>query len=124
MTILEALAASDRVRPNDYSAETKLHWLSDFDGKVWQDVFQTHRPAPCEQFPGYDGTTDIESTQLLIHAPHTGVYPLYLAMMIDMHNGDVVRYENSREIFDAAYRGYTDWYNRTHKPIGVRALHF
>lgn len=124
MTILEALHAANSVRPNDYSDETKLQWLSDFDGKVWQDLIMTHKPAPHGHFRGYDGTTDIESTQLLIPAPHTGVYALYIAMMVDMHNGDIMRYENSREVFMTAYSGFTDWYNRTHRPCGVRALRF
>lgn len=124
MTILEAIAAYDKLCPNDYSAEDKLKWLSELDGKVWLDVICTHKPLPQHPFKGYDGTTDIESTQLLIPFPFTNTYELYIGMMIDLSNNDISRYANSREAFEAAYRSYTDWYNRTHQPIGVRALRF
>lgn len=124
MTILEAIAAADKLWPNDYSAEDKLKWLSELDGKVFLDVISTHHPLPFRPFTGYDGTTDIESTELLIPFPFTNAYELYIGMMIDLNNNDIARYSNSLEAFNAAYRSYTDWYNRNHKPIGVRALRF
>lgn len=124
MTILNAIRAADELRPNDYSAEDKLRWLSDFDGEVWLDVFKTHAGCPEGEFTGYDGSTDIESTELLIPAPYTSVYALYIAMMIDMSNGDTARYENSAAVWQNAYGNFTNWYNRTHRPLGVRALRF
>ena len=124
MTILQAIAAVDRMEPNDYSAETKLRWLSAFDGQVRKDVLDTHRGAPKTPFRGYDGTTDIESTELLIPAPYDGVYPLFLALRIHLQNADAGRVELAKSDFDRAYRSFTDWYNRTHRPCGVRAVKF
>lgn len=124
MTILEAIVAADKLWQNDYSAEDKLKWLSELDGKVWLDVICTHKPMPLHPFRGYDGTTDIESTELLIPFPFTNVYELYIGMMIDLHNNDLSRYANSLAAFNATYGGFTDWYNRTHQPVGVRALRF
>lgn len=124
MTILQAIEAVDRSYPNDYSAETKLRWLSTFDGQVYNDVLMTHTDAPQEPFKGYDGTTDIESTQLLIPAPYDEVYPLFMALRIHILNADTARAELLSADFNRAYSSFTDWYNRTHRPKGVRALRF
>ncbi len=124
MTILQAIAAADRVDPNDYSAETKLRWLSAFDGQVRKDVIDTHCGAPKTPFSGYDGTTDIETTELLIGAPYDGVYPLFLSMRIHLQNADAGLVDLAKNDFERAYRSFTDWYNRTHRPRGVRAVRF
>ena len=35
MTVREALELTDRRRPNLYSREEKLRWLSEVEGMVW-----------------------------------------------------------------------------------------
>lgn len=124
MTILEAIRAVDRTDPNDYGAEEKLKWLSDFDGQVRADVIDAYLGAPREPFPGYGGTTDIESTRLLIPAPYDGVYPLMLSLKIHQLNADTDRVEQTANELMRLYGCYTDWYNRTHRPRGVRAVRF
>lgn len=124
MTILEAIKTADHMYPNDYSNESKLRWLSDFDGKIWNDVILTHHGYHVCRMPVYNDKTDIASTELLIPAPYTLVYPLYIIMMIDMANGDTVRQENSVQQWQTAYREYTDWYNRTHMPKGRRHIRY
>lgn len=124
MTILQAITAVDRSYPNDYSAETKLRWLSEFDGQVRKDVIDTHAGAPETPFLGYDGTTDIEAAELLIPAPYDEVYPIFLAMKIQTLDADIVRSELVFNDFNRAYRSFTDWYNRTRMPRGVRAVQF
>ena len=124
MTILKAIAAVDRMEPNDYSTETKLRWLSAFDGQVRKDVIDTHTGAPELPFSGYDSETDIESTELLIPAPYDEVYPLMLSLHISMNNADTARTELVTDELSSVLRGFTDWYNRTHLPCAGPALHF
>ena len=124
MTILKAITAVDRMEPNDYSAETKLRWLSAFDGQVRKDVIDTHVGAPETPFSGYDGTTDIESTELLIPAPYDEVYPLVLSLHISMNNADTARTELVSGELSGILRSFTDWYNRTHLPCTGPVLRF
>lgn len=124
MTVWEAIRGLDRIHPNDYSDGTKLRWLSDFDGQVFRDLFQTHEDPPVAEFFGYDENTDAETAELLIEPPWTQVYILYLMMKTELHNGDAVRCNNAAGAFYAAWRSYTDWYNRTHPPKGPAALRF
>lgn len=124
MTIFQAIRTADRLEPNDYSDETKLRWLSDFDGQVWRDVILTHKGAPRTPFRGYDGTTDIESTRLLIPAPYEEIYPAMLSVQISTHNADSDRLVVAANEFQRLWGSFTDWYNRTHQPCGVRAVRF
>lgn len=124
MTILEAIKTADDLYPNDYSNDSKLRWLSDFDGKVWRDVILTHHGYHGCKMPDYNDKTDIASTELLIPAPYTFVYPLYIKMMIHMSDGEVERHKNSVEQWQTAYTEFTNWYNRTHMPIGRKQIRY
>ncbi len=50
MTISEAIGAIDRLRPNQYSREEKVSWLSDLDGQIYTEILQRRQrvspPAP------------------------------------------------------------------------------
>lgn len=116
MTIGEAIAAMDAVRPSAYSRETKIRWLSDLDGQIDAEILKTHE-GTAEPFAGYDGQTP-EDRALLTQKPYDKLYPAYLAAMVDYHNGEFSRHNNSLRKFEGAYQEYADWYNRTHLPVG------
>jgi hypothetical protein len=61
---------------------------------------------------------------LLITAPHDEVYIRYLEMQMDYANGEYARYENSREMCNAAYSAFARFYNRTHMPLGTKLKFF
>lgn len=50
MTITEAIAAIDRLRPNQYTQEEKILWLSQLDGQIYAELLQRRQrkepPAP------------------------------------------------------------------------------
>ena len=50
MTIKECIDLVDNVKPNQYSIEDKVEWLSYLDGTIINDVLKTHE--------GYDGSYD------------------------------------------------------------------
>lgn len=124
MTILEAIQLADRREPNDYSAETKLRWLSNFDAEIRRDVIDTHVGAPREPFCGYDCTTDIAGTELLVAAPYDEIYPALLSLRMSVMNKEGTNSQMAGEYFSQCYYSFTDWYNRTHLPCGVRKLRF
>lgn len=136
MTIGEAIAIVDRLRPNRFTREDKVRWLGELDALIWQDLIITHeRPAPrveegwvgapCafhefEKYPD-DAADDAE---LLVKFPHDSIYQRYLESQIDLHNMEITKYNNSRSLFNNAYLTYTDWYNRTHMPKQVSGFRF
>lgn len=42
MTIQDALTVADTMRPNRIDDEQKIMWLSQLDGKVWNETISTH----------------------------------------------------------------------------------
>lgn len=121
MTIAEVLAYVDEVKPNTYDENIKIGWLSEVDGKVFNDVILTHEREAAEdeelmtEFTAY--TEDNEYQELLIPDTYADVYKHYLFAMIDYSNGESDRYTNSMIMYNSRYQEYTYWYNRTHKPI-------
>lgn len=116
MTIAEAISQVDTLKPNTYTPEDKIGWLSTLDTKVKTQIIDSHEGGENIAFSGYDSSTD-QDTQLLVPAPFDEMYLRWLESMIDYHNGDDGRYNNAIILFNNAYEGYKRFYTRTHMPI-------
>lgn len=119
MTIQEAINRVDLFKPNGFSTEQKVAWLSDLDGMVYKELVCTHERAPGMEdltFDGYDASTSM-ATELLVPAPYSDVYQHYLSSMIDLGNGELVKYNNDKALYNNAYQTYSDYYTRTLMPL-------
>jgi len=123
MTIIEAINRIDAIKPNRYDQSTKVKWLSTLDGTVKREIIDTHEGGEGVTFSGYTDET-LLTTPLLITAPYDEVYIRYLEMQMDYANGEYARYENSREMCNAAYSAFARFYNRTHMPKGTKLKFF
>lgn len=113
MTISDAITMVDALRPNQYSKDMKIRWLSRLDGMIWQEVIRTHEGA-AETFDGYS-SAELESKEMLVAAPYDeDVYNNYLQAMIDRENGEAGKYSQSITLFNAAFVRWRNWYNREH----------
>lgn len=117
MTIIEIITDVDALKPNGYEQLFKIQWLSQLDGRVKQDIIDTHEGGEDVSFSGYDADTSL-STQLLIPKPYDDVYRYWLEAQIDYANGEYAKYNNSMAMFNEAYSAYERYYNRTHMPKG------
>lgn len=115
MTIAEAITKVDALKPNTYSIEDKLGWLSTLDTRVKTQVIDTHELDTPIYFYGYDDPEDLE-IDLLVPAPYDEMYLRWLEAMIDYHNSEDDRYNNAIILFNNAYKGYKTHYTRTHMP--------
>ena len=116
MTVIEAIAAVDRTRPNRFTTADKFGWLSDIDGLICRELLDTHEDSPLSApFTGYREGVD-EDRPLIAPFPYDELYRWYLESRIDLGNMEINKYNNSRQLFNNAYLTYTDWYNRTHMP--------
>lgn len=75
-------------------------------------------------FSGYDDTTDLQKTELLIPAPYDKAYLLWLEAQIDYYNGEYDKYNNAMDMFNTAYEGFKNHYNRTNMPKGKKFKYF
>ena len=84
----EAIERVDTLRPNPFSEEEKLRWLSELDGKISKEVLKLGKV--------FDYTGQVPSeTELLVRLPYTDVYLFYLCAMIDFFSRDYEEYNNS-----------------------------
>ena len=124
MTIAEIIDMVDDLKPNKFTDEQKISWLSDCDSVIFKDVISTHerQDGDPETFSGYAADVDV-STKLLVDAPHDQLYRYYLEMQIDLYNKEISNYNNTANIYNRAYADFASWYNREHMPRAV-ATHF
>lgn len=123
MTLIEAISKIDNLKHNTFTHEDKVSWLSRLDGMVKAEILDTHEGGGGEWFFGYDTECDVE-TELLVPAPFDEIYLRWLEAQIDYANGEYSRYNNSMEMFNAAYQGYANYYRRTHMPKGKPIRYF
>ena len=116
MKISEAITTVDALKPNTYTVEDKVGWLSTLDHKVKAQIMDAHESDAPVFFYGYDSVLDQE-TELLAPAPYDEMYLRWLEAMIDYHNSEDDRYNNSIMLFNNAYEGYKKHYTRTHMPV-------
>lgn len=123
MTIIEAIALVDNLKPNTYTQDDKIRWLSKLDGVVKAEIIDTHEGGSEVSFRGYDENTQLE-TVLLVPAPYDDIYRFWLEAQIDYTNADFDKYNNSSMRYNAEYSAFERHYNRTHKPITHRLKFF
>ena len=116
MTIAEVISKVDALKPNTYTPEDKIDWLSTLDARVKSQIIDAHENEHPFPFYGYDSINDQEM-ELLVPAPYDEMYIYWLEAMIDYNNSDDDRYNNAIMLFNNAYEGYKRHYTRTHMPI-------
>ena len=117
MTIKECIDIVDNVKPNQYSIEDKVRWLSFIDHTIINDVIKAHEgyENEYEEFAGY--SVDKLGTKLVLEAPYEELYVAYLKMRIDEENGETARYNNSSTMFNSYLTEYKKHYNKIHRPL-------
>ena len=105
MTVAKAIERSDELRPNPFSEEEKIRWLSELDGKIAREIFED------KAFSGYDSAYDSEK-ELLLEEAYGDIYLFYLTAMIDFFSRDYTEYNNSMLMFNQALDGFAKAYKR------------
>ena len=122
MKIIEAINRIDSLKHNTYSESDKVEWLSRLDAMVKNHIIDTHEGDEVT-FTGYDDGTDLQ-TELLVPAPYDEVYLRWMEAQIYYHNGEYDNYNNAIDMFNTAFDGYKNYYNRTHMPKGKKFKFF
>lgn len=117
MTIAQAIAKINALKPNSYSDEEKIGWLSELDKRINEEIINTHEGSEKVVFDGYTANTS-HTTQLLVPAPHDDLYVYWMESKIDYWNGETNKFNNSISMFNATYSEYARHYNRTNMPKG------
>lgn len=123
MTIIEAITQIDNLKHNTYGQKDKVTWLSRLDAMVKRLIIDTHEGGDKVSFTGYDDSTDM-AAELLVPEPFDEIYLRWLEAQIDYSNGEIDKYNNAIEMFNASWGSYRNYYNRTHMPVGKAMKYF
>lgn len=123
MTLIECINRINILKPNTYSQEEKIGWLSTIDGIIKKEIIDTHEGADDVVFTGYDEFTPL-TTALLVPAPYDDIYIKWLEAQMDYANGEYSRYNNSMNAYNETYTAYCRHYNRTRMPLGKKFRFF
>lgn len=114
MTISKAIQYVDTNRPNAFSNEDKVNWLSELDAEIAGNIMHMSN-ADLQNFQ-YDAEDDMDS-ELLITFPHDKIYPQFLMARIDEMNGEYNRFANSSVLYNASYNDFVRWFLETWDPV-------
>ena len=123
MTIIEAINQTDALKPNTYSQEDKIKWLSNLDGIIKREIIDTHEGAESVAFEGYNEATELD-TVLIVPAPYDDIYIKWLEVQIDYANADYGKYANSMVMYNTAYATFASYYNRNNMPKGTKQFKY
>ena len=116
MTASESILRANLLKPNAYSNEDKVRWLSKLDGIIKKEIIDTHKGGEDVIFDGYDADDDPRTIGLIVKAPYDDIYIYWLEAQIDYFNGETAKYNNSIATFNSAYSDFSAAYNREHMP--------
>lgn len=111
MTINDVITEVDNQKPNQYTDEEKIRWISVVEKQMVDTIFNTHEGEEIT-FTGYS-IGDI-GAELLVEDAYADVYKYYLYSMIDAMNGELSRYQGSMALYNSALKTFGDYYNRNH----------
>lgn len=116
MTIMECLERVDTLRPNAYTKAEKLAWINALEVRLYTEVVLQHEGWEGIALAPYTEDTP-DDTLLMFKPPHDEMYLYYLMMMMDLYNNELVKYQNSSALFNAAYQDAVAAYTRQVRPL-------
>lgn len=140
MTLHECISRVDTVKPNQYSTEDKVRWLSYLDGSIKNEIIDRHEhpgqnentetmtPEEMEEekakneFVPY--SPDRLTDELIAPFPYDEMYVAYLKAKIDEENGETARYNNTASTFNGMLSDFARAYHREHKPINRNFMRY
>lgn len=120
MTINEAIAQLDNLKPNVFNEQVKRQWLSEVDSRLLTlhnyYVLTAAEQAVIDAWSAYDIDTDGD-TELIAVIPFTDIYLHYMFAKIDYLQSDIQRYSNGMTLYEDMYVSYANEFNRLHSPL-------
>ena len=113
MTVKECIEYVDEVKPNAFSVETKLMWLSQIEGRIAAEIFLM-APAEAAQFR-YKTALEDGDKELLVDSPYDDIYCAYMTAKVDSKNGEFNRLSTAAQAFNRIWDEFSaciaTWYD-------------
>ncbi len=106
MTAGEIIIRVDRQKPNAFSQEEKLRWLAELEYLVKKNILDARQEGLPFREPGG------EEALLTAPEPYGRMYERWLEAQMDLHNGEIERFNAAITQFNLEYVNFECWYAR------------
>lgn len=113
MTLREIIASVSE-KQAVFNQSDVYKWLSALDGRLKQEVFDTHECEPVS-FAPYNSITDPD-TALLVPFPYDELYIYYILSKIYHEQQDIVKYNNAYSLYNEILDEWLNKFNRENMP--------
>ena len=114
MTVKECVEFVDGVKPNAFSTETKIIWVSQIEGRIASEIFLM-APAEMHQFI-YRTALDDGDKELLVDPPYDDIYTAYLTAKVDSKNGEFNRLATAAQSFNRLWNEFSAFIANLYDP--------
>lgn len=123
MKIIEAIHQIDTLKPNTYSYEQKVYWLSQLEFIVKRQVIDSYEGGAGISFDGFTEATNPD-TVLFMPAPFDMAYIYWLEAQIHYANEDIDMYNSAITMFNTSFKEYANDYKKHHASKGAGRFRF
>lgn len=133
MTVAEAIAMVDELKPNMFEVTEKVLWLSRLDLRIKRQIIDTHEYNDGEEeieLDGYecdedsDGNPVAPDTELLLPEPYAEMYIHWLEAQIDYYNMEYDGFNAANALFNSNWEEFRNDYNSSHMPVTQTKTYF
>lgn len=125
MTIQQAIAKVDELKPNAYSQDVKISWLSRLEFRIFNEIIAKHEYNEDEEPIEFSGYTEEDGEKELIAGqPYDEMYIHWLETQIDYNNMEFDNFNNSNSMFEAIFSRFRNAYNESHMSKGSRKIYY
>ena len=118
MNIKTAIDRAFSLRPDSFSEEVKVEWLSYLDAQLFVELIQTRENPEGITYSRY--YPDNMDQELIIPFPYDKVYVSYLKMKVLEAYGDTEGYNNAAYLYNQDMSEFKSHWGRTHRQIDAR----
>ena len=123
MTIQEAIQRTDELKPNAYTQEEKILWLSKLEWMIVRNIIRCHNGDQMSSFSGFNWDPALDAV-LFAPEPFDAMYLRWLEAQIDLANAEYGRYNASIALFTTEYNAYNEFYTSENMPKSKGAFVF
>lgn len=114
MTVRECIEFVDDVKPNAFTAEAKLAWVSQIEGRIASEIFLL-APAELARFRFTSALAD-GGKELLVNSPYDDIYIAYLTAKVDSKNGEFNRMSTAAQSFNRLWDEFSAYIGNLYDP--------
>ena len=114
MTVKQCVQYVDEVKPNAFSTEAKITWVSQIEGRIASEIFLM-APAELRQFI-YRTVLEDGDKELLLDPPYDDIYTAYLTAKVDSKNGEFNRLSTAAQAFNRLWDEFSAYIANQYDP--------